>query len=314
MKKIFLFIISFPLWGLGGFAFAQTQNTVIDPNFVQIPRLSTAPTCATNDKGKLYFNSNDNKMYFCNGSAWVDFSNGGFTLPYVGSGIFNSIGQVGLIKFENTGSGNGLYVKTGAGQLIATQQFAAYIESSGNGLYATGGVGNMALKTAGNLQFKNNNEGLGRVLTSDASGFATWQSNGAFFVTRNSDVSIPSGTETQIVFNSENFDPDDNYLSSGKFVAPRDGLYHFDATIDWTAAFSATRVYLQIKHFDTLLGVKRVATQFVESSGQEPHISCSATFLMLGSETVEVRVFQNSGSAKILESSASTYFSGYLIR
>jgi hypothetical protein len=300
MKKLILISILYSPFGGWG-AFAQTQNTVIDPNFVQIPRLSTAPTCATNDKGKLYFNNTDNKMYFCNGSAWVDFSNGGFTLPYSGIGNSNST-LFDLFNSTTSSAPTAQFGSTGTG-------FTVKVNNSN-----PNPANQKALQTVGGLRFIGIGEGANKILTSDASGNATWQSNGAFFVTRNSDVSIPNGTETQIVFNSENYDPDNNYLSSGKFFAPRDGLYHFDATIDWTAAFSASRVYLQIKHFDTIGNVKRVATQFVESSGQEPHISCSATFLMLGSETVEVRVFQNSGSARSIESTASTYFSGYLVR
>ena len=85
MKKFLKTLaLIFPLWGLGGFAFAQSLQ--IGSNFVILPSSATSPTCAVADKGKQYFNTTDNKMYFCNGTAWVDFSVGAFTLPYVGSG------------------------------------------------------------------------------------------------------------------------------------------------------------------------------------------------------------------------------------
>ncbi len=306
-------VLLFALASCGAFA----QSTLIDPSSVRVPGLSVTPTCSANDKGKLYLNTNDSKMYYCNGSAWVDFSAGALTLPYSGNGNYGLSGQNGMFKLNNSNPlGNGLYVKTGTGgQTLVNQPFAAYVESSENGIYTTGGPGKLALRTAGSLQLSNINEGAGRTLVSDASGNATWQSNGAFFVTRNADVSIPSAAATKLTFTTKSVDPDNNFNTSlNSFIAPQDGLYHFDATIDWTTAFTATKVYLQIVNLNTIDEVKRVATQVIQVSAEKPLLSCSATFYVLGSEKVEVRVFQNSGAAKSIESSASTYFSGYMVR
>lgn len=171
----FIFILSFLWKGTG--CEANAQSATVAPSFVLIPATATIPTCVSSDKGKLYFNTTNNKMFFCNGTAWVDFSAGAFTLPYQGSGVGNFGGQAGMVEFINTSTGNALYVKSGSGgQLLAAQAFAAYFESSQNGIFATGGPGNLALKTAGLLQFKNNGEGLNKILTSDAIGTATWQS------------------------------------------------------------------------------------------------------------------------------------------
>ncbi|MFN8347976.1 MAG: hypothetical protein U0X91_23430 [Spirosomataceae bacterium] len=306
MKKLILF---FALVSSSGFA----QSVTIDPTSVRVPGLSVVPSCGANDRGKLYFNNNDNKMYYCNGSAWVDFSGGGLTLPYsgtvnIGTPIFNLTNTVE--------SGRGVYVKTGTGgQEISAENYAGYFNGAQNGIYATSGVGKPALRTAGSLQFRKINEGAGRTLTSDATGNATWQSNGAFFVTRNADVSINSAVATKLTFNTKSVDPDNNFNTAlSRFIAPQDGLYHFDVTIDWTATFTATKVYVQIVNLNTIDEVKRVATQVIQVSAEKPTLSCSATFHVLGSESVEVRVFQNSGSAKSIESSASTYFSGYMVR
>lgn len=310
MKKLIL-LITFASCG----AFAQ--STVIDPSFVRVPGLAAVPTCGANDRGKLYFNNNDNKMYYCNGSAWVDFSSGGLTLPYSGNGNYGLTGQNGMFKLTNSNAaGNALYVKTGtAGQTVVAQPYAGYFEASENGIFAAGGAGKLALRTAGALQFQNINEGVGRTLVSDATGNANWQSNGAFFVTRNADQNIPNATATKLTFTTKPVDPDNNFNTSlNSFIAPQDGLYHFDVTIDWTATFTATKVYVQIVNLNTIDDVKRVATQVIQVSAEKPVLSCSATFHVLGSEKVEVRVFQNSGSAKSIESSASTYFSGYMVR
>lgn len=310
MKKLILLLAL-----ASGGAFAQ--SVTIDPTSLRVPGLAVVPSCGANDRGKLYFNNNDNKMYYCNGSAWVDFSGGGLTLPYSGNGNYGLSGQNGMFKLTNSNAaGNALYVKTGtAGQAVVTEPYAGYFESSENGIFAAGGAGKLALRTAGSLQFRNINEGAGRTLTSDAAGNATWQSNGAFFVTRNADVSINSAVATKLTFTTKPVDPDNNFNTAlSRFIAPQDGLYHFDVTIDWTATFTATKVYVQIVNLNTIDEVKRMATQVIQVSAEKPLLSCSATFHVLGSESVEVRVFQNSGSAKSIESSASTYFSGYMVR
>ncbi|MES2795334.1 MAG: hypothetical protein V4683_05175 [Bacteroidota bacterium] len=147
---------------------------------VLIPRMNTGTRdgISSPPAGLMIYNSSTNHFNYWNGSIWTDFNSNAFTLPFTGSGTENSGGQAGLMEIINTGLGNGLYVKSGAGgQLIAGQAYAAYFESSQNGVYATGGAGNLALKTAGDLQFKNNSEGINKILTStDASGTAVWKS------------------------------------------------------------------------------------------------------------------------------------------
>lgn len=65
---------------------AFSQSTTILPNSIDVPNVAVLPTCDATNKGRLVFNTSDNKMYFCNGTAWTDMTVGGFTLPYTGSG------------------------------------------------------------------------------------------------------------------------------------------------------------------------------------------------------------------------------------
>ncbi len=176
MKKLVWSIFLFAFWllqsGDGTYLFAQ--STTVAPNFIQIPNLSAAPSCAAIDKGKMYFNSTSNKLFLCNGTTWIQ---NGFALPFEGTGSNNFGGQAGMVEFINTSNGNALYVKSGSGgQIIAGQAYAAYFESSQNGIFAASGVGNLALKTSGGLQLKQNGEAANKILTSiDASGTAVWQ-------------------------------------------------------------------------------------------------------------------------------------------
>ncbi|MES2795333.1 MAG: hypothetical protein V4683_05170 [Bacteroidota bacterium] len=180
---------------------------------VLIPRMSTGTRdgIAAPPAGLLIYNSSTNHFNYWNGSIWTDFNSNPLTLPFTGSGTENSGGQAGLMEIINTGLGNGLYVKSGAGgQLIAGQAYAAYFESSQNGIYATGGAGNLALKTAGGLQFKNNEEGLNKILTSiDAAGTGVWKSTAtltALDVNGPSTIGVNGTAITEIIKVTQNKD------------------------------------------------------------------------------------------------------------
>lgn len=74
MKKYFIaFIISLLAY------LSYSQSATILPNSVGVPNISLMPTCNVNSKGKQVYNTNDSKIYFCNGTAWTDMTVGGFT-------------------------------------------------------------------------------------------------------------------------------------------------------------------------------------------------------------------------------------------
>jgi hypothetical protein len=147
---------------------------------VLIPRMSTTTRdgIGSPPAGLMIYNSTTNQFNYWNGTVWSDFNSAPLTLPFTGTGTENFGGQAGLMKILNTGTGNGLYVKSGSGaQTTSNQLYAAYFESSENGIFAGGGAGKMALKTSGNLALAQNNEGLNKILTSvDPNGLARWES------------------------------------------------------------------------------------------------------------------------------------------
>lgn len=93
---------------------AFSQSALILPNSVGVPKVATMPACNANEKGKQVFNTNDNKMYFCNGTSWTDMTVGGFTLPYSGSGNIDFQAGNALFNIENTNtnSGRAIYGKS----------------------------------------------------------------------------------------------------------------------------------------------------------------------------------------------------------
>jgi FG-GAP repeat len=100
MKKQILSLILFAIYiappsGAGGLH-AQT----IDPNFVQIPKVAALPGCVVADKGKTVYNNTDNKMYYCNGTAWQSMTPAASAGPgwsQTGADIANTnAGNVGI--------------------------------------------------------------------------------------------------------------------------------------------------------------------------------------------------------------------------
>lgn len=86
------------------------QSSSILPNGIDLPKFTTNPTCSVNEKGRLIFNTTDNKSYYCNGSTWVDMSAGGLTLPYSGSN--NTTNPNNSFSVVNTASGRALFGET----------------------------------------------------------------------------------------------------------------------------------------------------------------------------------------------------------
>ena len=71
MKKLTVFtLLCFLCWG--GTVFGQ--STTIAPAFIQIPATATPGSCSAATKGKQYFNTIKNKMFYCDGTAWVEYA------------------------------------------------------------------------------------------------------------------------------------------------------------------------------------------------------------------------------------------------
>jgi C1q domain len=235
-----------------------------------------------------------------------------------------SDGNIGVLALSNLGTGLNVRSNFGTAAIISNIQTANTNNALEVTTPGTGFAGHFqstnstvalrkALKTVGGIELTGIGEALDRTLTTDGSGTAIWAGPVGFAVSRTTDLAINNSSEIIIPFNSTQYDQGDNFITD-RFTAPHDGLYHFDASINWTVNFPATNCYLSLRHNDTIGDQKRRAIQFVSSGGAEPFLSVSATFYMLGSETVDLRVYQNSGVAQNIESTASTYFSGFLVR
>jgi hypothetical protein len=160
-----------------------------------------------------------------------------------------------MVKF-----GDADYVRLGeAGEDDVMQLFAKYFWFRASGSYSGNvGIGTTAAPTAkleinGNLKITDGTQGAGKVLTSDASGTATWTAP----VNRTNFRAISSGSQSVASNNTsylltgllDDYDVDNSFFG-GTFTAPATGAYHFDAkaelTINNANIPNYSRVYIQL--------------------------------------------------------------------
>ncbi|RYU94455.1 hypothetical protein [Emticicia agri] len=98
MKKfILLYITALPLISLA-------QSGVMLPNSIDLPKVTSLATCTNPEKGRMVFNTTDNKAYYCNGTTWQEMTGGGFSIPYSATQNSNS----SLLRIVNEGNGRAI--------------------------------------------------------------------------------------------------------------------------------------------------------------------------------------------------------------
>ena len=176
-----------------------------------------------------------------------------------GSPALRVIGQKGAAIYAQSDKENTISVNNYWRHNDATSLWALRPVDSGYAIFAKADsinscaaklesiLGGYALKTVGRIQLSGQNAAVGKVLTSmDADGNATWQdppqtSKGGFEVITKQgwNLSVPASKNLLhldlplIEYNDKN-----SYQNKGYFVAPEDGVYHFDAEIEWNTKLS----------------------------------------------------------------------------
>ncbi|MBA4851468.1 C1q-like domain-containing protein [Emticicia sp. BO119] len=193
MKSI-LFSIAF----VGCISIGFAQSISLDPNSLQLPRVAANPACAVADKGKLIYNTTQNKVLFCNGSAWVDPSTAAAPSNWVNSGN-NAVllnGRVG----------------------IGTEAPTTTLDINGN------------LRVRGNFPVK------GSTLVSiDNNGTLNWQKPYAFRaegLEGEANMTVGANQTVQLMFTYPDYNIGQMYsVNSGKFTAPVRGIYHIETHV-----------------------------------------------------------------------------------
>nr|MBK9651128.1 hypothetical protein [Bacteroidota bacterium] len=260
--------------------------------------------------------------------GWSTAANGGKGVVGIANNGTSAIGVegnanagIGVSGYSNTNiglqggsiSGTGVYGNTLTGSALKG------VSSSGYGLEVSGKV-----KIAGG----NTTPGAGKVLTSDASGNATWQP-----VTKTPMVAFQAGeigtlipivTETVWPFAVENYDYGNNFnMTTKKFIAPVAGLYHFDINIAmefnstaWNYLDASITLNAKAPGFGTYIVLLYPLILTNDAVSATASGSPSITKHLVAGEEVWVTIRQNNiGSigAGVSSSYAKDNFSGYLI-
>jgi hypothetical protein len=96
----------------------QAQSSTIASNYVVIPGVPVLPVCANTDKGKTVFNTTDNKMYFCDGTAWQGMAgvpSAGVGWSQIGADITNTNTGIMKVNSATNKATNAIFGSNGTG-------------------------------------------------------------------------------------------------------------------------------------------------------------------------------------------------------
>ncbi len=222
---------------------------------------------------------------------------------------------------SGTGQNVGLYGE-GESTAVGATSYGVFANAFGTGttnigIYSTasGATTNYAAHLDGTVRITDGSETAGAVLTSDASGNATWKTNQVAFFAGNGTGSqtITQGVTTALLFQGSaglNFDTGGNYSSTnGRFTAPVAGVYQLNANMVFAGATSG---YQSIQMIHSSGNVVAMDAGFHNSIAQNWYPSnIGATVYLNAGDQVWVEVLNtNGGSSFYFDQSA---FSGHLV-
>jgi hypothetical protein len=280
-------------------------------------------TIANPANALLVFNTTNNASldpgyYYNSGTAatpsWKSLSE--LTFPFykasspagsAGFQIDNYNGQVNAIAIKGyaAGDGTGVYAQS-------DNRFALQVEGR--------------LKIFGNSQ----NPGLGKVLTSDQIGGATWQDVPklpavAFRATMSDEEIIPSGPQYKVNFGIVGYDLSNSYNDLNKtpshsFIVPVKGIYHFDVRIYFAFGdVDSDNKSVSLHLLKTNNGVSTplaVSRETLDSGIDQLFAtpSISADLNLDAGDVVHVEVNHNNGTNSTIQTfSSGSYFNGRLV-
>ncbi|MCU0341800.1 MAG: complement C1q domain-containing protein [Spirosomaceae bacterium] len=313
MKKLFILSII----QISSFI-TYSQSISLDPNSLQLPRLAVNPTCAVADKGKLIYNTNLEKVLFCNGSAWQEINE--LTLPKAYS--INSSSN--LLEVNNTGSGTGIkgislnsygiFGQSTNGSGVygnSTNNYGGFF-SGARGVYASGS--DWGLFLSGKLNLQGSLGATGNTIVVNSTGEPVWQPNVAFAVkdVGASSQAIPHNTDTKVNFDSEEYDLGSDFdPTTNLFTAPYTGIYHFDAAIMWDGPSNSNGILAITLRVNS---TNQFTLRSPASQNQTPSNMLSMDIRLTAGQTVSIMAFQNTGTSQNINADNRTSrFSGRLI-
>ncbi|MBL7903328.1 MAG: hypothetical protein JNK73_15120, partial [Bacteroidia bacterium] len=169
------------------------------------------------------------------------------------------------------------------------------------------------LHVNGTTRLVDGTQGVNKVLTSDASGNASWQNgsrNTGFMVYASVNQTVATGVWTQVLFANEDYD-DGVDFAGNQYVAPTAGVYQFNTTVSWTAMANVNG-YSFVAFF-----VNGVAEKYRMCPSHTNYHSndLSATLKLNAGDVITVRVLHFQGTTESVYGSSNyyTHFSGFRV-
>lgn len=169
---------------------------------------------------------------------------------------------------------------------------------------------NWAAQFYGAVSINDGTQAAGAVLTSDASGNASWSTSAAnpnigFRAYQSASQTFSS--TTQITFTSESYDDGNNFASSG-FTAPSAGVYHFDAHTRFNASTASDYCWIAF-YVNGNLELDNTDQTNDDTWG----MAINGDIKLNAGDVVTVRVYPNSLSFTTQTGSFNTWFGGHKV-
>lgn len=241
------------------------------------------------------------------------------------SGLYgHSVYGTGVIGYTEEGDGA---VYGGVGFNTGKRQYGVMGEATG---YSVGVLArnntdeSLALSVEGKMKISGYQQlpAAGKVLTSDASGNATWQypQTIAFrssSIVNNGNQNVPFAEWSQVKFHqSPKYNIGNAYDGiSSKFTVPEKGIYHFDVQVEWVnnTRWNGIRIIRNVNGVITAL-----ANDLSEDEGTYVNYGysvfnrASVDFLLEKGDVIYVEAYSHIGN-KIKGADSRTFFNGHMV-
>lgn len=269
-------------------------------------------------------------------------SGSGLYVKTTGSGraakidIVNPLSSYTALEVNTNGTGSGVYATTTSGNAVtgySNDGTGVYgISGSGTGVLALSGSG-LALEVNGKIKIAGAGTfvGDGKVLTSDASGNATWQKKEERVAFRTRAItsaynSFPDNTFKKVEFNIEEYDLGNDFIATpgssssatSVFTVPVSGIYHLGAQVrpDFNLLFNITSTIIKLM-VNRNGSIAVLAEHFNDGEDtRTDDVAISTDLHLLTGDKVWVEYMQSNTSftsSALISSGASNYFSAHIL-
>jgi hypothetical protein len=169
----------------------SAQSVILSPGALDLPRVTSLSTCNASTKGRMVYNTTDNRMYYCNGTAWINTEVAGpqsepaFSAYNSGDVNYTAVDfqpGVTLVPFNNEYYDISSNFNTG-GQVNGSSFIAP-----ANGVYHFDAAASMSL--AGASIVNSNYVNIHLMVTTVSNGFTTVAATATFVPIANANFSI----------------------------------------------------------------------------------------------------------------------------